>query len=153
MRIPSMKRALAAIAAAATLAAGLIVAPGTALAAEVTPAGPDNKAAGSARIGVLSDTHYYPANYADDNDDFHDYVGGDPKLLEESNAISDKAIDMIIKDHPDYVLVTGDLTKDGEQQAEYDIAQKFKRIETETAKENGGKGTQVFVINGNHDIY
>ena len=153
MRIPSMKRALAAIAAAATLAAGLIVAPGTALAAEVTPAGPDNKEAGSARIGVLSDTHYYPANYADDNDDFHDYVGGDPKLLEESNAISDKAIDMIIKDHPDYVLVTGDLTKDGEQQAEYDIAQKFKRIETETAKENGGKGTQVFVINGNHDIY
>ena len=150
-----MATAAATAAAVATLTAGIVVAPQTALAAEPTPAGPDNAAAGSAKIGVLSDTHYYPANYADDDDDFHDYVGGDPKLLEESNAISDKAVDMIIKDHPDYVLVTGDLTKDGEQQAEIDIANKFQKIEDETQKAgyNNGKGTQVFVINGNHDIY
>ncbi|KAB7789002.1 metallophosphoesterase [Bifidobacterium leontopitheci] len=142
-------------AAATQTAAAQAAAPAdTKAAAAETPAGPDNKAAGTAKIGVLSDTHYYPANYADDNDDFHDYVGGDPKLLEESNAISEQAVQMIIKDHPDYVLVTGDLTKDGEQQAEYDIAAKFREIETKTAEKYGEKNaTKVFVINGNHDIY
>lgn len=106
------------------------------------------------KIAVLSDTHYYPANYADDNDDFEDYVGGDPKLLEESNGVSEAAVQMIIKDHPKYVLVTGDLTKDGEQQAELDIAAKFREIETKTAEEYGkDNATKVFVINGNHDIY
>lgn len=98
------------------------------------------------KIAVLSDMHYYPVNYVSDCEDYDTYVGGDPKMLEESGSIADAAVNMIIEDKPDIVLVSGDLTKDGERLGHEQLAQKLQRIEDEA-------GSEVFVINGNHDVY
>ena len=98
------------------------------------------------KICVVSDTHYYPLNYVSDCEDYRTYVGGDPKMLAESGSIVDAAIDMIKADAPDLVLISGDLTKDGEIQGHRDLAEKLQNIEDTT-------DTEVFVINGNHDIY
>lgn len=98
------------------------------------------------KICVISDTHYYPLNYVRDCEDYNTYVGGDPKMLAESGSIIDSALDMIKKDRPDLVLVSGDLTKDGEKLGHQNMAEKLQKIEDETDAE-------VFVINGNHDIY
>ena len=98
------------------------------------------------KICVISDTHYYPLNYVSDCEDYKTYVGGDPKMLAESGAILDSALDMIKADQPDLVLISGDLTKDGEKQGHQELAKKLQKIEDETDAE-------VFVINGNHDIY
>ncbi|BCZ28931.1 hypothetical protein CSCING10_001250 [[Clostridium] scindens] len=98
------------------------------------------------KICVISDTHYYPLNYVSDCEDYKTYVGGDPKMLAESGAILDSALDMIKADQPDLVLISGDLTKDGEKQGHQELAKKLQKIEDET-------GAEVFVINGNHDIY
>lgn len=98
------------------------------------------------RIAVLSDTHYYPVNFVSDCADYETYVGGDPKMLEESGSILDAALDMVRQDAPDILIVSGDLTKDGEIQGHRDLAAKFQDLENET-------DTEVFVINGNHDIY
>lgn len=108
----------------------------------------DGNAAGDAdiKIAVLSDTHYYPLTYVSDCEDYETYVGGDPKMLEESGSILDAALDMVRQDQPDVLLVSGDLTKDGEKLGHEQLAERFQKIEDET-------DTEVFVINGNHDIY
>lgn len=98
------------------------------------------------KICVISDTHYYPLNYVSDCEDYKTYVGGDPKMLAESGSIIDSALAMIKKDQPDLVLISGDLTKDGEKLGHQELAEKLQKIEDETDAE-------VFVINGNHDIY
>ena len=117
-------------------------------AAEATPGDADDNAAGDAdiKIAVLSDTHYYPLTYVSDCEDYETYVGGDPKMLEESGSILDAALDMVRQDQPDVLLVSGDLTKDGEKLGHEQLAERFQKIEDET-------DTEVFVINGNHDIY
>ena len=93
------------------------------------------------KICVISDTHYYPLNYVSDCEDYKTYVGGNPKMLAESGAILDSALDMIKADQPDLVLISGDLTKDGEKQGHQELAKKLQKIEDET-------GAEVFVING-----
>lgn len=98
------------------------------------------------RIAVLSDTHYYPLNYVSDCEDYRTYVGGDPKMLEESGSILDAALAMVREDRPDILLVSGDLTKDGEKLGHQQLAERFQQIEDSS-------DTEVFVINGNHDIY
>lgn len=98
------------------------------------------------KIAVLSDMHYYPVNFVSDCEDYKTYVGGDPKMLEESGSIADAALQMVREDKPDILLVSGDLTKDGEIQGHRDLAAKFQELEDDT-------DTEVFVINGNHDLY
>lgn len=98
------------------------------------------------KIAVLSDMHYYPVNFVSDCEDYTTYVGGDPKMLEESGSIADAALRMVREDNPDILLVSGDLTKDGEIQGHRDLAAKFQELEDDT-------DTEVFVINGNHDLY
>lgn len=98
------------------------------------------------KIAVLSDMHYYPVNFVSDCEDYKTYVGGDPKMLEESGSIADAALQMVCEDNPDILLVSGDLTKDGEIQGHRDLAAKFQKLEDDT-------DTEVFVINGNHDLY
>ena len=93
------------------------------------------------KICVISDTHYYPLTYVSDCEDYQTYVNGDPKMLAESDSVLDSAVEMIEKDQPDIVLVSGDLTKDGEIEGHRDLAAKFQALEDET-------DTEVFVING-----
>ena len=100
----------------------------------------------SLRICVISDAHYYPLTYVSDCPDYQNYIGADPKLLAESGAILDEAMAMIAADQPDLILVSGDLTKDGEKQAHLEFAEKMRQLEQTT-------GAPVFVIDGNHDIY
>lgn len=97
------------------------------------------------KICVMSDTHYYPLNYVSDCEDYTTYVNGDPKMLAESGSIFDAAVDIIQKDQPDMVLISGDLTKDGEKQGHQDVVAKLQALED--------TGIDVFVINGNHDVY
>lgn len=108
--------------------------------------GASGEGADDIRIAVLSDTHYYPLNYVSECEDYDAYVGGDPKMLEESGSILDAALSMVEEDAPDVLLVSGDLTKDGEKLGHEQLAERFQKIEDET-------DTEVFVINGNHDIY
>ena len=80
------------------------------------------------KIAVLSDMHYYPVNFVSDCADYTTYVGGDPKMLEESGSIADAALEMVRQDNPDILMVSGDLTKDGEIQGHRDLAAKFQKL-------------------------
>ena len=141
LRLPE-KRGRGVIMAAVLFGAAIVTAPLGALAA----GGQEGSIRDEVRIAVLSDMHYYPVNFVSDCADYTTYVGGDPKMLEESGSIADAALEMVREDAPDVLVVSGDLTKDGEIQGHRDLAAKFQELEDET-------DTEVFVINGNHDVY
>ncbi len=93
---------------------------------------------------TLSDLHYYDTTLGTTGSAFQTYLNNDRKLLAESpeiiSAISKKAV---LSD-ANFLIISGDLTKDGEKSSHLKVAQMLKKIE------NSGK--KVFVINGNHDV-
>ena len=97
-------------------------------------------------IAVISDTHLYDSSeLGSTGEAFEDYLNSDRKMLVESEAILDAALEEIAQSDAKYLLIPGDLTKDGEEVNHQLMADKLAAFEAET-------GIQVFVINGNHDI-
>ena len=67
------------------------------------------------KIAVLSDLHYMdPSLLKADGSAFQLYLMQDPKLLAESGAILQQILHKLVSEKPDLVLISGDLTKDGE---------------------------------------
>jgi 3',5'-cyclic AMP phosphodiesterase CpdA len=93
---------------------------------------------------VLSDLHYYDPSLGTTGKALDSYLQQDRKLLVESSEILESAVDSIVNDTADFVLVCGDLTKDGELIDHYRAAQYLKKIEA--------SGKKVYVIPGNHDL-
>lgn len=97
------------------------------------------------KICVFTDSHYFDTSLLiNDGQAFEDYLNFDRKLLRESYAITESLMDSLISEQPDLVLVSGDLTKDGELIAHQKMAAYFGELEA--------AGAQVFVCPGNHDI-
>lgn len=97
------------------------------------------------KISVLSDAHLFPAEFAgEQGPNFQNYLSGDRKMLMESERILDAAIEKIIAEKPDVLIIPGDLTKDSEKISHNMLAEKLKEVEEQ--------GIETFVINGNHDI-
>lgn len=93
---------------------------------------------------VLSDLHVYDTTLGVTGRAFQEYLDTDRKLLQESAEILQTAVTRIIDEQPDFVIVAGDLTKDGEPTS-HDLAAAGL-----AALRN--KKIPVFVIPGNHDI-
>jgi DNA repair exonuclease SbcCD nuclease subunit len=97
------------------------------------------------RIATLSDIHYMdPSLLIADGSAFQTYLAGDRKLLAESAAIDKAAIDAVIAQQPDILLVNGDETKDGEYVSHLAVSNLLARV--------AASGTLVYVIPGNHDV-
>lgn len=102
------------------------------------------------KIAHLSDTHFFSRRLYSDCPDFTIAEHSDRKMFRESGHIIKKAMDEIVAYQPDLVILSGDLTKDGELACHQDIhamlSDAKKRLKAT------GKETQFAVINGNHDI-
>ncbi len=96
------------------------------------------------RIAVFSDPHLYDPSLGTSGAAFEAYLAGDRKMIAESKAILEAAIDMVMNDNCTIILIPGDLTKDGEKHNHLLLAEKLKSLEQ--------KRKRVFVIPGNHDI-
>jgi 3',5'-cyclic AMP phosphodiesterase CpdA len=97
------------------------------------------------KICVISDVHYFDTSLLiNDGPAFEEYLNSDRKLLRESYAITESLFDSLISEQPDLLLVTGDITKDGELVCHQTMANYFSELES--------AGTQVFICPGNHDI-
>ena len=104
----------------------------------------------SIRFGVITDTHYYPdVLKGDRGEEWQTFVKNKHKMYDEGNSLVENALDGVMRNAVEggatYLLVPGDLTKDGELEGHKALAEKFKAFEAET-------GIPVFVIPGNHDI-
>lgn len=98
----------------------------------------------SVRFAVIADTHYYDAGLGTSGKAFREMLGQDRKLLKESAEIMETLVAAISRETADFVLVCGDLTKDGER-----INHERMRVALDAIEASGKK---VFVVPGNHDV-
>lgn len=117
-------------------------------AAETIEAGTDYP--NQIKIVHLSDVHYFSQKLYADCGDFTIAENSDRKMFRESGAIVDKALAEIVAFQPDLVILSGDLTKDGELVCHQGMHEKLAAAKKQLA--NAGKQAMFCVINGNHDI-
>lgn len=100
------------------------------------------------RFAVFSDPHFYDPSLGTEGPAFEAYLAQDRKLLRESEALTQAMVDNLIKIHQnnplDFVLVPGDLSKDGERSSHEKFATYLAQLEA--------AGIDVYVAPGNHDI-
>lgn len=94
---------------------------------------------------VTSDIHYLAEGLTDNGEVFQKFIdSGDGKLLNYIHEIMDAFTYDIKKKKPDVLIISGDLTSNGERESHIELSNRLKQIEK--------TGTSVFVIPGNHDI-
>lgn len=102
------------------------------------------------RFGVISDIHYLaPSLKGGDSEEWAEFVYNKHKEYNDIDSLLTNALDGVernaVEGGENYVLIPGDLTKDGELESHKALAKRLEAFERET-------GIQVFVIPGNHDI-
>lgn len=94
---------------------------------------------------TATDIHYLGNDLTDGGAAFKEYVAsGDGKQLQYIDEIMDAFIYEIESEKPDILIISGDLTNNGEKESHVELAKKINVIEE--------SGTTVYVIPGNHDI-
>ena len=97
------------------------------------------------KMAVISDLHVMaPQLLVSEGKAFEEYLIKDRKMLRESAEILDTLVTDILDIKPHLVLVTGDLTKDGERASHQLVVSQLHRLVD--------AGIQVLVVPGNHDI-
>lgn len=101
------------------------------------------------RFGVISDIHYLAPSLKSDSKEWDEFVHDKHKEYNELDSLLNNALDGVernaVENGENYVLIPGDLTKDGELESHKALAARLEAFEKET-------GIQVLVIPGNHDI-
>jgi len=121
---------------------------------------------GSVKVGHLTDTHYYPTRFSfgsnegenpratNDPDYFYnDQIARANKLCLESAAVMEKSMETLLRESPDYLLVSGDIAEDGELEGLIDMANRLRKLQNQIREKQGSGDFQIFVVFGNHDLY
>ena len=96
-------------------------------------------------IVVLSDTHVMgPGLLVNGGASWQKELANDRKLFDYSQEVFDVLMETMLSEKPDMVLITGDLTKDGELLSHQYVAGQLNRLRE--------AGIKTFVIPGNHDF-
>ena len=100
----------------------------------------------SASIMVASDLHYFSPSLMTDTGSaaLKAYLQEDRKMLLQSPELLHAFLDSVRARRPGILLLTGDLTKDGEAQSHQDMADSLAKLR--------GMGIKIYVIPGNHDV-
>ncbi len=101
------------------------------------------------RLGVISDIHYLAPSLKGEGQAWTDFVNNKHKEYNDIDSLLDNALDGImrnaVENGENYVIIPGDLTKDGELESHKALAEKLKAFEK-------ASGISVLVIPGNHDV-
>ncbi len=96
-------------------------------------------------LAVATDIHYLSGRLTDHGKAFDAYVyAGDGKQLNYSEELVDAFTQQMAEERPDVLILSGDLTNNGELESHEDLAKKLQKVEQ--------AGTRVYVIPGNHDL-
>lgn len=105
---------------------------------------------GEVTIGVMNDLHYFPRSLM--GSDLNAFIAAS-KLNSTTSYLAEALLDNALYEYGKqaeekglkYLIIPGDLTKNGEYEGHRELAAKLEQFERDT-------GVEVFVINGNHDI-
>jgi 3',5'-cyclic AMP phosphodiesterase CpdA len=97
-----------------------------------------------ARFAVISDTHLYDTRLGTGGEAFqHDMLSG-RKLLAQTPELLTAALERVEGTGARFLLISGDLTKDGEKQSHLLMAERLGGL--------SARGIRVYVVPGNHDV-
>lgn len=97
------------------------------------------------RIGVITDLHYLSPQLAKKGAALNAYTSESGRTIQYADEILDQVFDFYKNTKKtDILLISGDLTKDGEKQSHIDLAKRLKDLKS--------AGIQAYVIPGNHDV-
>ena len=100
----------------------------------------------SLRVFIATDLHYISPHLTDNGEYFMRMIdNADAKAMHFSEEIMEGFVTAVINEKPDYLILSGDLSFNGEKASHEELAAKLSRIEE--------SGTEVLVISGNHDVY
>lgn len=103
------------------------------------------KSSDDIKIFVATDIHYFPGSLTDNSEGFVDFATPrDGKQMRYTDDMIDAFISDIKRESPDILVISGDLTVNGEKDGHIALTKKLKSIEK--------LGTKVLVVPGNHDI-
>ena len=98
------------------------------------------------KLMVMSDPHLLATSLIGDTADFRNVCSQNRKLFQENSAIIDTQLAQVRANKPDVLLISGDMTKDGELESHKAFEKKLERLKEEVP------GLRIYVTNGNHDI-
>ena len=101
-------------------------------------------------IATINDTHYYTENLAGNKKEaFYTYLDAHNCVYDDLDAILDAALESLSYEAANngvkHIVVTGDLTTNGEYESHKALAEKFRAFEEKS-------GAKIYVTPGNHDI-
>lgn len=100
---------------------------------------------GEVNLIVATDLHYLSPALTDHGSFFMEMAeNGDGKTLVYTEELTEAFVSGVIERKPDAMILTGDLTFNGEKKSHEDLAKKLKRVED--------AGIPVLVLSGNHDL-
>ncbi len=110
------------------------------------------------KVAQLSDTHVLPTKLCNPYSEAFKKANNGTKLLNQSEAAFETALNQIYLqalegEAPTYIIITGDLTSDGEVEANKYLAKTLTDFTRAMRAVNGYEKFQVLVTPGNHDLY
>lgn len=97
------------------------------------------------RIILATDLHFQSASGWDEGRAFQLFVErGDGKVVRYLPELLEAFIDEVIEDKPSALVLSGDITMNGERMNHEELGERLKRVQE--------AGIQVLIIPGNHDI-
>lgn len=98
------------------------------------------------RVGESSDSgighHYFAKELTDNGPRFQEMVEyGDGKIVTYIDAITDAFLDEVMEYCPDALILSGDLTLEGEKKSHQELAKKLEKVEDagNSGSRNSGK--------------
>lgn len=97
------------------------------------------------KLMVATDIHYLSSELVEKGPKFNNmYLSSDGKQVNYINEITDVFIEEVIEKKPDVLILSGDLTFNGEKKSHEELAERLRAIID--------NGIRVLVTPGNHDI-
>lgn len=97
------------------------------------------------KLMVATDIHYLSPELVEEGSKFDNmYLSSDGKQMNYINEITEAFIEEVIEKKPDVLILSGDLTFNGEKKSHEELAEKLRVVTN--------NGIRVLVTPGNHDI-
>lgn len=97
-------------------------------------------------LSILSDIHILARSLMANNKEFNMAIKYDRKFLVEGEGLLKRALELASLNDSKYIIIPGDLTKDGEKKSHLEVMEILKSWTYENPQRN------IFLIPGNHDI-
>lgn len=98
----------------------------------------------SLKIAVISDTHYLSPKLTSKGIALQNFESATGRNINELHQVLSQVFSNLQTYQPDILLITGDITNNGERDSHTDFAAILKPL--------ANNGTRIFVVPGNHDV-